>query len=228
MTRIMRRISENYIKSKIPKGFNLDAARSIQKRLAGLIEERELMERRLVAGIDAAYVGDVAISAAVVIDSINKSIIDSSIAKTKVWFPYVPTLLSFRELKPMIAAYEGLHVKPHVIMIDGHGFAHPSRLGIASHFGVTMQLPTIGVAKSLLYGECEIDDTYSPILDPIDHSVIGAMLRCSRNSKPMFISIGNLVTLRDAVDLSRSLCVGSSMPLPILLAHRLANKSKRS
>lgn len=202
-------------------------ARSIQRRLAGLIEERELIERRLIAGIDAAYIGDMAISAAVVIDSISKSIIDSSIAKIRVWFPYVPTLLSFRELKPMIAAYQGLHVKPHVVMIDGHGFAHPYRLGIASHFGVTMHVPTIGVAKSLLYGEYEADDAYSPILDPINHSVIGAMLRCSSNSKPMFISIGNLVTLRDAVDLSRSLCVESSMPLPILLAHRLANKSKR-
>ncbi|GGP22288.1 endonuclease V [Thermocladium modestius] len=226
--RIVRTINENYVKSRVPRGFNLSAARAVQRRLSGLVVEKPLSERRLVAGLDVAYVGNTAVAAAVIVDSISKAVMDSAVIYTRVDFPYIPTLLSFRELKPMVMAYKSLERAPHVVMIDGHGIAHPYRLGIAAHFGVTMGMPTIGVAKSLLYGECDVDVDASPILDPATGDQLGAVIRCGAGLGPTFISVGNLISLPDAVRLARELCVSSVMPLPILMAHRLANKAKKS
>jgi len=194
--------------------------------LAGRVVERDLFsDVRVVCGLDVAYVrrGGVELGVAA---GVNYSVEDGVVVERVYWvgevvFPYVPTLLSFRELKPIVNAYLRLRVRPDVVLVDGHGRAHPYGLGIASHFGVTMGVPTIGVAKSLLYGRVEGD----LMRDPVSGSVIGAVVHCT--SRPTYVSVGHGVSLASAVGLVRRLCCGSVMPLPILKAHEYASEVKR-
>jgi deoxyribonuclease V len=228
--RVSRGPSEGYVRSRVPRGFNLEVARSIQRLLASRVVESDLVsidDVDLVTGIDVAYTrsddAEVGIAVASTYSLSRASIIEWSCWVGRIAFPYVPTLLSFRELKPMVNAYLRLRVKPQVVLIDGHGRAHPFRLGIASHFGVCMGIPTIGVAKSLLYGRVEGE---GPITDPNTNEVIGWAIHCAP-SRLTYVSVGHGVSLSSAVKLVRRLCVGSQMPIPILHSHNKANELKR-
>lgn len=229
--RVSRGPNEGYVRSRVPKGFHLEMARKIQTALAGRVIEDDLISIDsidLIAGIDVAYINrgntEIGISVASTYSISKSSIIEWSCWVGPVAFPYVPTLLSFRELKPVINAYLGLRTRPQVVLIDGHGRAHPYRLGIASHFGVCMHVPTIGVAKSLLYGR--VDRIEGPVLDVSTNEVIGWVMQCAP-SKPTYVSIGYGISLGSAVNLVRRLCVGSQMPIPILHSHNTANNLKR-
>ncbi|MGC8542720.1 MAG: endonuclease V [Vulcanisaeta sp.] len=229
--RISKGPSEAYVRSRVPRGFHLDVARSIQRMLASKVVERDTVpinDIDLITGIDVAYIeredNEIGISIASTYSLTSRSIVEWSCWVGNIVFPYVPTLLSFRELKPVVNAYLRLRRKPHVVLIDGHGKAHPFRLGIASHFGVCMNVPTIGVAKSLLYGKASNDE--GPILDPNTNEIIGWVIRCAP-SKPTYISVGHGITLDTAINLVRRLCAGSQMPIPILHSHNRANELKR-
>ncbi|WP_291765038.1 endonuclease V [Caldivirga sp. UBA161] len=220
---VKRIISENYVKSRIPKGFNLEAARMVQRRLASMVATTPLRQPvDLVTGIDVAYRGNYAYSVAATYSMELNHVIEYGCYEGEVTFPYVPTLLSFRELSPMIRAFMRLKRRPQVVLIDGHGVAHPYRLGIAAHFGVVMGLPTIGVAKSLLYGEVK----GSLIIDPSNGEVIGGVVGCGRHE--VYVSVGNMITLNDALVLISRLCLRDRMPEPILYAHTMANRVKHS
>ena len=219
---VRRIINENYVKSRVPKGFNLEAARMIQRRLASMVVTTPLKQPiDLITGIDVAYRGNYAYAVAATYSMGLNRIIEYGCYEGVITFPYVPTLLSFRELSPMIRAFMKLKEKPHVVLIDGHGVAHPYRLGIAAHFGVVMGLPTIGVAKSLLYGEVK----ESLIIDPSNGEVIGGVVKCGRHE--VYVSVGNMITLNDALTLISRLCIRDRMPEPILHAHTMANRVKR-
>ncbi len=215
----------------LPRGFHLDVARRIQTTLAGRVVESDLISIDsvdLVAGIDVAYINhgstEIGVSVASTYSIGKSSIVEWSCWVGSVTFPYVPTLLSFRELKPMVNAYLRLRTKPQVVLIDGHGRAHPYRLGIASHFGVCLRIPTIGVAKSLLYGK--VEGTEGPVLDVSTNEVIGWTIQCAP-TKPTYVSVGYGISLDSAVNLVRKLCVGSQMPIPILRSHNTANNLKK-
>ncbi|BDR91674.1 endonuclease V [Vulcanisaeta souniana JCM 11219] len=223
--------NENYVKSRVPRGFHLDVARKIQMALASRVVEEDLININnvdLVAGIDVAYINhkdtEIGISVASTYSISRSSIIEWSCWVGSIIFPYVPTLLSFRELKPVVNAYLRLRTKPQVVLIDGHGRAHPYRLGIASHFGVCLRIPTIGVAKSLLYGRME--GTEGPVLDVSTNEVIGWTVQCAP-TKPTYVSVGYGISLGSAVNLVKRMCVGSQMPIPILHSHNTANSLKR-
>ncbi|MGC8608081.1 MAG: endonuclease V [Vulcanisaeta sp.] len=229
--KVSRGPSEGYVRSRVPKGFHLEIARKIQTALAGRVIEDDLISIDgvdLITGIDVAYINrgstEIGISIASTYSISRSSIIEWSCWIGPITFPYIPTLLSFRELKPVVNAYLRLRTKPQIILIDGHGRAHPYRLGIASHFGVCMHVPTIGVAKSLLYGR--VDRVEGPILDISTDEVIGWAIQCAP-SKPTYVSVGYGLSLRSAVDLVKRLCVGSQMPIPILHSHNTANNLKK-
>ncbi|WP_243668945.1 endonuclease V [Vulcanisaeta sp. JCM 16161] len=140
--RVSRGPSEGYVRSRVPKGFHLEVARKVQTALASKVIEKDLVNINnvdLIAGVDVAYInhGDVeiGISVASTYSLSRSSIIEWSCWVGPVTFPYVPTLLSFRELKPVVNAYLRLRSRPQVVLIDGHGRAHPYRLGIASTSG---------------------------------------------------------------------------------------------
>ena len=144
-------------------------------------------------------------------------------------FPYVPGLLSFRELPALIAAWNQMPLQPDVVIMDGHGIAHPRRLGIASHFGLWVNRPTIGCAKRLLVGMHgtlgQTAGSEAVIYDR--HETIGVALRTRDRIKPVYISAGNLINTDDALRVARQ-CVGKHrLPEPTRRAHLLVNQLRK-
>ncbi len=141
-------------------------------------------------------------------------------------FPYVPGLLSFREVPALLQVWEKLPEKPDVLILDGHGQAHPRRLGIASHFGVVAGIPTLGCGKSILVGKHEPLPEEAGAAVPLLHKgeVVGTVLRTKKKVNPVYVSAGNLLTLEDAVNIIRQ-CVGKyRIPEPTRQAHLWVNE----
>ncbi len=182
----------------------------------------------LVAGVDVAVVGkrwqDQKLVAGVVVYQIStEHVVEEICVVQRCRFPYVPGLLSFREAPAVLEAIEKLSCKPQVFMLDGQGIAHPRRFGLASHVGVLLEEPTIGCAKSRLFGQQEGELSIEPgSRSPLvaDRQVIGAVLRTRRGVKPVYVSVGHRVTLDDAVGLVLRCCKGVRLPQPIRLAHQ--------
>lgn len=152
-----------------------------------------------------------------------------SLVKGETHFPYVPGYLAFREVPALVAAWSRLSVKPEVLIVDGHGIAHPRRLGIATHFGIETGQPTIGCAKKRLAGTYEEPGTergdYTPIMD--GDELIGHVLRSKSRTAPVFISPGHRVGLINSLDIVRA-CLGRyRIPEPTRRAHEFVNRFRR-
>lgn len=145
-------------------------------------------------------------------------------------FPYIPGLLAFREVPALSKAWEKLSVKPDVLVLDGHGIAHPRRMGIATHFGVVMQTPTLGCAKSLLAGHFEEPAPEPPAYTDLVHQkeVVGKVLRTKKNCKPVFVSPGNLITMEESIALILQCIRKYRIPEPTRLAHNYVNEVRTS
>ena len=141
-------------------------------------------------------------------------------------FPYVPGLLAFREVPALSKAWEKLNIKPDVLVLDGHGIAHPRRMGIAAHFGVVMNTPTLGCAKSLLTGTyAEPANEAGSVSDLISkNELIGKVLRTKKNVKPVFISPGNLISMEQSLHISKQCVRKYRIPEPTRLAHNFVNE----
>ena len=141
-------------------------------------------------------------------------------------FPYVPGLLAFREVPALSKAWEKLNIKPDVLVLDGHGIAHPRCMGIAAHFGVVMNTPTLGCAKSLLTGTyVEPANEAGSVSDLISkNELIGKVLRTKKNVKPVFISPGNLISMEQSLDISKQCVRKYRIPEPTRLAHNFVNE----
>jgi deoxyribonuclease V len=151
-------------------------------------------------------------------------IIDIQTASGNLDFPYIPGLLSFRELPLTLAACEKLSVSPDLVIVDGQGIAHPRRFGLASHLGIIMDIPTIGCAKSRLCGshsdpQNELGD-YSDLIDK--NEIIGVALRTKHRVKPVYVSIGHKISLNTAIYWVMHCCRGYRLPQPTRLAHLAA------
>lgn len=154
------------------------------------------------------------------------SVIDHSVTKDAIPFPYIPGLLSFREIPMLLKAWERLKTKPDVIVVDGVGVAHPRRLGIATHLGLTLSLPTIGCAKSVLVGTYDEPKNepgaYSYMYDKGE--TVGAALRTKINVKPVFVSPGHLITLQEALEIVQTSVKRHRLPEETRLAHNTVNE----
>ena len=155
-------------------------------------------------------------------------LVNHAVVKSAIPFPYIPGLLSFREIPMLLDAWEQLSTKPDVLVVDGIGIAHPRRLGIASHLGLVLGIPTIGCAKSVLTGI--YDDPggepgeASPLTDPRTKEVIGMALRTKARVKPVFVSPGHLITLEESVELVRRCVLKHRLPEPTRYAHNTVNE----
>ncbi len=203
-------------------------ARAIQQALRARVETRDLLPQiRHVAGVDVGFEegGRVARAAVAVLGYHDLQPVDRSLARLPTRFPYVPGLLSFRELPAVLAAIGGLRVQPDVYLCDGQGLAHPRRFGIACHLGVLLDRPAIGVAKTRLTGthaEPPPDrGGWAPLLD--GDEVIGAVLRTRAGVKPVYVSVGHRVCLETAIRLVLACTCGYRLPQPTREAHRLAS-----
>lgn len=180
-----------------------------------------------VAGVDVAYTQETSIAAVAVLDYNFLSPVESQVARLKTRFPYIPTLLSFRELLPTLSAINKLRVQPDVFLVDGQGIAHPYRFGFAAHLGLEINRPTIGVAKSLLCGKVEPlkNQGWAPITDKGD--VIGAALVTKSGQKPIYVSIGHQVSLERAINIVMDCTRNYRIPEPIRKAHMIAGEEKK-
>jgi deoxyribonuclease V len=210
-------------------GFSIAKARELQKRLAErvVLEDRLPEKIRFVAGVDVAYVGKTSIGAAVVLDYDSLLPIESQVVRVETRFPYIPTLLSFREIPPTLAAIKKLKTQPDVFLVDGQGVAHPYRLGFASHLGVIMDKPTIGVAKNILCGEVKnmTGKGWAPIVDRGE--VVGAAVVIKTKQKPLYVSVGHKVSLERSIEIVKRCVKADRLPEPILRAHRVAGEERR-
>src|SRR3989304_8454973 len=139
----------------ITRKFSISKAHETQLRLAQKIvtEDRLPQKIKRVAGVDVAYTDELAIGAVAVLDYETLELLERQTATSEVKFPYIPTLLSFREIPPTVACIRKLKLAPDVFLADGQGIAHPYGCGFASHLGLAIGKPTMGVAKSRLIGE---------------------------------------------------------------------------
>ena len=199
-------------------------AATVQERLRARILERPLAWSKLssVAGCDVAVSGETLVAAVVVLDADSLEVVETVEARGRASFPYVPGLLSFREVPVLLRAFEGLARRPDALLCDGQGRAHPRRFGLACHLGLLLDLPSVGVAKSRLTGEAEEPGpqrgSWNPIVDRDE--VIGRLLRTRDRVRPLYISVGHRITLDDAVSLVLRMGAGLRLPEPTRLADK--------
>jgi deoxyribonuclease V len=163
-------------------------------------------------------------AAAVLFDATTLEVLERSAIEMAITFPYVPGLLTFREAPPAIAAIQDLRRRPDLLLCDGQGLAHPRRCGFASHLGLALDLPSIGVAKSRLTGTHDEPGqergAWTPLLD--NGEVIGACLRTRTGVRPIYVSIGNRVTLHTAIHFVLRTATRYRLPEPTRLADKLS------
>lgn len=209
--------------------FSIEKARRAQIELSKriILEDRLPPEIRYVAGVDVAYVNDISVATAVLLDYQTLQPKESKIDIRKTSFPYIPTLLSFREIPGTMMAIKKFHTKPDIILADGHGYAHPYRCGFASHLGLALKEPTIGVAKTLLYGRLEkLYRTEDPVFIWDRDQIIGAQVTTKPGHKPVYVSVGHMISLETAIQIVKHCTVHSRIPEPIALAHQIATAEK--
>ena len=184
-----------------------------------------------IAGADVSYAKrpETMYAAVVVMEWPSGEVVEEVTAERRAEFPYIPGLLSFREIPSLLAAFERLRTRPDVIIYDGHGIAHPRGFGIASHLGVLLDAPTIGCAKKRLVGEHEEPgpERGSQVPLRLEGKTIGTVLRTRSKVKPVFISVGHRIGLRSAVRLVLETGGGYRLPEPTRLAHLLSNAARR-
>jgi deoxyribonuclease V len=208
------------------------AARDLQLKLASQVDRtRALGSYESVAGADVSYNirGPRLYAAVVVVRAGTWEPIDRYGVVAEAKFPYVPGLLSFREIPAVLEAFDGLKTRPDILMCDGQGIAHPRRFGLASHLGLWLGLPTIGCAKSWLCGDYEDPGTdrgdWSPMTD--GGETIGAVLRTRSKVKPLFVSCGHLCDLQSAIAATLAATPTYRVPIPTRLAHQYVNELRR-
>ncbi|MBW4670831.1 MAG: deoxyribonuclease V [Cyanomargarita calcarea GSE-NOS-MK-12-04C] len=184
----------------------VDEAIAIQEQLkTEVITENKFKEPvQYVAGVDMGFEanGTISHAAVAVLSFPDLQLVETSVARRPTSFPYIPGFLSFREIPAVLDALEKVKITPDIILCDGQGIAHPRRFGIACHLGVLVDIPTIGVAKSLLVGKYEELAETRGSRQPLIHKdeVIGAVLRTRTGVKPLYISSGHRISLATAID----------------------------
>lgn len=205
--------------------FSIQKAHQTQTRLAQKIIRQDKLPQKIrtVGGVDAAYLNSLGVGAATVLDYDSLELLEAAVAACEVKMPYIPTLLSFRELPPVMAAIRKLNSCPDVLLVDAQGLAHPYRFGFACHLGLALGIPTIGVAKSRLIGEPVKVGTETVLIDKGE--VIGAQVTTVEGQKPVYVSIGYKVSLQTAVEIVQHASKGR-ISEPLRHAHRLATKER--
>lgn len=203
------------------------AATQLQKQLASQVSQRPMTDDvHLIAGIDVSVSRSGEGTAAVVIlDYPGLQLVESKNLRGQIDFPYIPGLLSFREIPLVLKTCEQITNVPDLIFVDGQGIAHPRRFGIASHLGLLLDIPTIGCAKSRLYGTHQTPGiqagNFAELLDS-NNDVIGVALRTRDGIRPLYVSIGHKISLEQSIRWVLACCRGFRLPEPARMAHRAA------
>jgi deoxyribonuclease V len=211
----------------------------LQKKLRHqvIIEPLEKLPR-LVAGCDISFnrFSDIVYAGIVVLELPDLEIVDRVSVVTEARFEYIPGLLSFRETPALLEAWQRLESEPDVIMLDGHGMAHPRRFGIACHFGLLTGLPALGCAKTVLTGKFDEPEKRAGSYSFMEHKgeIVGAAVRTKDSVAPVYVSVGNRIDLGGAIDLTLRCVRGYPskskyrIPEPTRQAHLFVNEVRRN
>ncbi len=204
---------------------------AFQKQLADRVDLRSpLTDYRLVAGADVSYDRHAGrmYGGVVVLRAEDLAVVEQHSVSQSIRFPYVPGLLSFREAPVVLAAFEKLRREPDVVLLDGQGYAHPRRFGLACHVGLWLGIPTLGCAKSLLIGTHGRLGTRAGSMAPLKDQgeVIGMAVRTRASTRPVYVSAGHRIDLPSAVRVVLETCRGYRIPEPTRQAHHLVNKAR--
>lgn len=204
----------------------------IQKELAQrIITGERIPKLRKIAACDIGYTSTKGqlLAAIAIFNFPQLKLIEKTIKKGKVDFPYIPGLLTFREGPLLLEAFSTINYRPDLVIFDGQGIAHPRKMGLATHMGILLDIPTIGCAKSFLYGSFEepgiAKGAYSYIRD--NHGqVIGAALRTRNDVRCIFVSVGYRISLEEAIRIILTCSPKFRIPEPLRVAHNLSQSFK--
>lgn len=219
----------------VEHAWNLSPSEAIalQRDLAAQVRcADDLGPVRTIAGVDVSMqrFADEGFAAIVVLSVPDMAVMEVAGARLPLTMPYIPGLLSFREVPLVLAAYERLEIKPDLLMVDGHGRAHPRRIGIASHLGLVLDRPTIGCAKSLLVGTHEsLAEARGSTAALVHHGeTVGYAVRTKDRVNPVFVSCGHRVSNETAVRWVLDCARGYRLPEPTRQAHLASNALRRA
>lgn len=184
----------------------------------------------LVAGMDVSYGTFTAYAACVIVNFPDLTFQSRVEARSSILFPYIPGFFAFREIPPLLEAFALVATPPDLLLVHGHGYAHPEHLGLATHLGAFLRIPSIGIAGSLLPGMEGTDPgtfrgAHSGIV--MDGDVVGELLRTQENLPPVYISAGYRTTLVKAREITLACCTRSRFPEPVVLADRAAKSMRK-
>ncbi len=206
-----------------------DASKLREELVRGVRIFPSIGETHTIAGVDVAYCGETAVAVAALYDLESLSLVEETQAVMEVAFPYVPGYLFFREGPPVVEALEKLGRRPDLLMVDGHGIAHPKKAGYASLLGVLLGIPAIGCAKSRLVGYYEepARTRGAQSLLRYHDEAVGAVVRTRTGVRPVFVSPGHLITLDEAVAIVLRSAPKYRIPEPLREADALARKTAK-
>ncbi len=210
---------------------DLGSARRIQEQLRGRVSFRwRTRSVHRIAGADVSFPSrDRALAVVVVLSYPEMERLETAVEQGPCPMPYVPGFLSFREVPVLLKAFESLTVEPDLILFDGQGVAHPRRMGLAAHAGLILDKPSIGCAKSRLFGEHEAlppsKGSFRHLTAP-DGEVVGAVLRTRAGVRPVYVSVGHRIDLDTAMRFVLSVSPRYRIPEPLRLADRLTKERR--
>jgi len=210
-----------------PETLTPSEAIELQKSLRGMVIRKwDGRKVRTIAAADVHFpTRETSRAALVVVSFPGLEQVESVVSDTPVSFPYIPGLLSFREIPPIMEAWKKLRIIPDLLLCDSHGTAHPRGLGMASHLGIDLGIPSIGCAKSHLFGRYEEPGPKRGERSQVkDRSgmVIGSVLRTRTGIRPVYVSPGHMIDLRTAIRIVLACSPKYRIPVPLAMAHRTA------
>ena len=215
-------------------GFGLSPAeaRALQGELASRVVAGPALDLgglRYVAGADVSTQGDRAYATVAVLDFPGLAVVEVQGFEAPLGFPYVPGLLAFREIPSVVGALRKVETAVDVVILDAQGIAHPRRMGLASHIGLFLEVPTVGCAKSVLVGKFEEPGVEKGSVADLVHrgEVVGRVVRTRYGVSPVYVSVGNGIDLDSAVELVLACCTKYRLPEPTRQAHNAANRFRR-
>jgi len=212
-----------------PSTHDISRLLAVQGVVAGMaVSMDDFGKLRLIGGVDQAFVGDCVISGVVVLRCGSLEVVERVYAVQPVVFPYIPTFLGFREGPAIVSAYKRLESVPDVLLVDGAGLNHPRSAGLATHIGVVLDVPTIGITKKILCGLGE-EPAGVGEANPLVHKGerVGWLLKSARRSRPIVVAPGHRVSLETSLRIVKGCLSGHKLPEPVRLAHLYVKELSR-
>lgn len=201
---------------------NIAKLKQEQLKLAGKVSLVDNFPKiQYLGGVDHSYSGEKIISVIVVWDVKTEKVVEWKYNVEEVKMPYIPGYLSYRETPSSVKAFELLDKRPDILLVDGNGILHPRKIGIASHLGLLLDMPTIGITKNLLCGELREDTVY------IDKEAVGKLIHTKEKANPIFVSPGHKISLHSAIEIAKKCLKDHKLPEPLYQAHKIANHVKK-